>query len=418
MTLKRFAFGLAIAALLIALAAALWWYRPWSEYSPAEVYGFSVAQDRKPAYRAMETIYPHRVIAASPTPYAFPRAGTEIDTAYVTDGERRTLEDYASRHETTGFMVVHDGEVVLERYFGGEGPDDRHTSWSVAKSVIATLIGRALMEGEIESLDDPAQRYASEYEGTPFGSVSIRHLLMMSSGIDFDEDYEVEGSDIRKLFFGTFFRNEDVDAILRPYEQDRPAGEVFDYISANTSVLAAVLRGAYDGTPVAKLAEAKVFAPLGMGEGTWLTDSQDTGPGGTAKELGYCCLQVTLEDYAKLGQLYLQDGVVGRTRVVPEGWAEFVSTPPQPSHEPGGDNAFGRQGYGHHFWIPLGGNGAYAMQGYNGQIVWIDPANDTVIAMTSADPTWPGEGAREWVEMLRTMAERASSAASVGSGAD
>lgn len=406
--MKKLLLGLAGLALLLVLAAGLWAFRPWSEYSPAEVYRFSVAEDRKPAYRAMEDIYPHREIAASPTPYVFPRASAEIATSYTAAGERRTLADYAARHETTGLMVVSDGEVVLERYFGGEGPDDRHTSWSVAKSVVATLIGRALMEGEIASLDEPAERYASEYEGTAFGGVSIRHLLMMSSGIDFDEDYEVDGSDIRKLFFGTFMRGRDVDAILRPYEQDRPAGEAFDYISANTAVLAAVLRGAYDGVPLATLAEEKVFAPLGMGAGTWLTDSQDTGPGGDAKELGYCCLQVTLEDYAKLGQLYLQDGVVGTTRVIPEGWATFVSTPPQPSHEPGRENGFEGQGYGHHFWVPAGGNGAYAMQGYNGQIVWIDPANRVVIAMTSADPSWPGDARAEFVTLFRTLAERAA----------
>ena len=396
---------IALGAILLALiaASALWWFRPWSAFSPAEVYAFSKAEDRREAYRAMETIYPHRVIAASPAPRAFPRAerGLDPDAYALPDGTRVGLDDYAERRKMTGLMVVADGEVVLERYFGGETADDRHTSWSVAKSVIATLIGRALMDGEIASLDDPAARYAVEYEGTPYGGVSIRHLLMMSSGIDFDEDYETDGSDIRRLFFGTFFWNRDVDEIVRAYGQDRPAGRDFDYISSNTAVLTAVLRGAYDGRPVPSLAEEFVFAPLGMGAGTWLTDAE----GG--KALGYCCLQITLEDYAKLGQLYLDDGLAGGVRVIPEGWADFVATPPQPSHEPGAGDTLAAHGYGHHFWVPPGADGESYMSGYNGQIVWIDTKRDAVVAMTSADLDWPGAKAA-FVPMARALAGAAA----------
>ena len=398
--------GLLVVLLLALAAALLWAFRPWSEHSPFEVYRFSEASDRKPAYRAMETIYPSAPIAASPTPYDFPDAARQLSGEYTVNGRRRTVEDYAAERETTGLIVLHGGEVVLERYFGGETAEDRHTSWSVAKSVIATLVGRALMDGEIDSLDDPAEKYAPEYAGTDYGATSLRHLLAMSSGIDFDEDYEVDGSDIRRLFFGTFMRNKDVDEIVRSHERNRPAGSDFDYISSNTAVLAAVLRGAYD-TPVPQLAEEYVFAPLGMNAGSWLTDA----PGG--KALGYCCLQVTLRDYAKLGQLYLQDGVVGRTRVIPEGWAEYVRTPPSPDHEPGTGTAQSAQGYGAHFWLPADNDGEYAMQGYNGQVVWIDPKRDVVIAMTSADPTWPGDRP-EFLAMFRSLAAQAAGRETAG----
>ena len=138
-----------------------------------------------------------------------------------------------------------------------------------------------------------------------------------------------------------------------------------------------------------------------MREGSWLTDSR----GG--KALGYCCLQVTLRDYAKLGQLYLQDGVVGRTRVIPEGWADFVATPPQPSHEPGVGEALSDHGYGHHFWVPPGADGEFYMAGYNGQIVWIDTKRDVVVAMTSADPDWPGSKA-EFVPVVRALTQAAA----------
>ena len=393
--MKRVLLPAACLLAIFVLAVCLWWFRPWSEFSPAEVYAFSRAQDRTQAYRMMEEIYPSAEIAAAPAPTAFPRAPSEIESGYNLNGEAQTLDDYAARRVMTGLIVVQGGEVVLERYYRGEGPEDRHTSWSVAKSVVATLVGHALMEGEIESLDDRADQYAAEYGGTDFGRVSIRNLLAMSSGIDFDEDYETDGSDIRRLFFGTFFRNRDVDSLVRQHEANRPAGDDFHYISANTAVLAAVLRGAYDGTDLPRLAEEKLFTPLGLHGGTWLTDR----PGG--KALGYCCLQLRLEDFARLGQLYLDGGAVGADRLVPEGWPAFVSTPPDAAHEP----RAGRPGYGHHFWVL--GEGVYAMQGYNGQIVWIDPARDVVIAMTSADPAWPG-GEAEYVPLFDQLAARAA----------
>ena len=391
--------GLALVVLVVA--AAMWWFRPWSDYSPSEVYAFSRATDRTVPFRMMEQIYPHREIAPSPAAAPLPRAERALDPDGVTlgDGTRVTFGTIAEARDITGLMVLANGEVVLERYFNGETAEDRHTAWSVAKSVVATLVGHALMEGTIESLDDPVSRYAPDYAGTAYGDISLRHLLMMASGIDFDEDYEVEGSDIRRLFFGTFFWNRDVDSIIAPYGAGRPAGEAFDYISPNTAVLAAVLRGAH-GEPLARIAERDLFAPLGMSGGTWLTDAQ----GG--KEIGYCCLQITLQDFARLGHLYVDGGMANGTRIVPEEWIDFVSTPPTPSHEPGPPGS-AKQGYGNHFWVPPGADGEFMMQGYNGQIVWIDTRRDVVVAMTGADQTWPA-AFTEFAAMARALARDAA----------
>ena len=400
--LKRIAASLGATLTVVAVAGALWWFRPWSEYSPAEVYAFSRAEDRTVPYRMMERIYPYREIAPSPNAAPLPRAvrGLDPDGVALANGERVDFALWAQERDVTGLMVLRDGRVVLERYFNGERPSDRHTSWSVAKSVVATLLGRALMDGTIGSLDDPVERYAPEYGGTAYGAVSLRHLLMMASAIDFDEDYETEGSDIRRLFFGTFFRHRDVDSLIRPYGADGEPGETFEYISPNTAVLVAVLRGAY-GETLSAIAERELFAPLGMGGGTWLLDRAE------GKEVGYCCLQVTLEDFARLGQLYVDGGVApDGTRIVPEGWVEFVSTPPTASHEPGPPGS-DEQGYGHHFWVPPGANGEFLMQGYNGQVVWIDTERDAVVAMTAADRTWPDDFAR-FAAMARALARDAA----------
>ncbi|GGY52200.1 serine hydrolase domain-containing protein [Parvularcula lutaonensis] len=360
-----------------AVAAALWYYRPGSEFSPSEVIAMSNLEDRRLPYRTMETIYPSRPIRPARVQTTFRRDLRPIPITYEWMGATRDFEDYAERRNVQGILVLKDGVVVMEEYLGDAEPDDRFTSWSVAKSWISTLIGIALAEGAIDSLDDPVSKYALEYRGTDYGDTSIRHLLMMSSGIDFNENYEERGSDIRKLFFNTFLLNRDVDDTVRGYKRNRPAGEDFDYISPNTQVLTAVLRGAY-GSNLVGIVNDKLAEPLGLTGGTWLTDRH--GPAG--KELGYCCLQLTLEDYAKLGQLYVQDGVMGTMRVLPEGWVDFVRTPPQESHEPKGD---WRRGYGHHFWTTGGDDGAFAMQGYDGQFVHMDPEEGVVIVIAAAD---------------------------------
>jgi CubicO group peptidase (beta-lactamase class C family) len=393
----------AAVLVLLVLAAALWAFRPWSEYSPFETVRLAQKEDRVPIFRAMEKTYPHRLIGPSETVYTFPRTPLPIDPVYSFEGDRRTLADYAEDKEITGLMVVSSGKVVLERYYRGETPTDRHTSWSVAKSVIASLIGHALLEGKIESLDDKAADYAEDYAGTAYGDTTIRHLLMMSSGIDFEEEYERADGDARRLFIDTMIFRRDIDESLAGLARDRPAGEDFHYISPNSAVLAAVLSGAYQGMRISTIVERELFQPLGVTGGSWLLDRV----GEEGKELGYCCLQLTLEDYAKLGQLYLQDGVVGRNRILPEGWTEFVSTAPQASHEPGGEISFGDFGYGHHFWLPPQNEGEYMMVGYNGQVVWIDPRRDVVIAMTGADKRFNIDGP-EFVPMMRALAKEAA----------
>ncbi|MEE4211504.1 MAG: serine hydrolase [Parvularcula sp.] len=375
--MRRFFFGLFCVLCAAAVIGAFLFFRPFSEHSPQEVIRMVDAPDRRLPYRMMEKIYPAKDLGRAERVTTFPRDLRDLDISYEWDGATRNLEDYVERRNVQGILVLKDGQVVLEEYFGDAEKGSGFTSWSVAKSVVASLIGIALEEGEIESLDDKVSAYDASYVGTDYGDTTIRHLLMMSSGIDFDENYEAEGSDILKLFFNTFLLNKDVDNVLRPYERNREPGQDFDYISSNTQVLGAVLRGAY-GTDLASLFREKIGEPIGISGGTWLTDRQ----GSAGKVLAYCCMQLTLENYAKLGQLYVQDGVVGETRVLPEGWRDFVRTPPTTSHEPKRE---GSLGYGHHFWLTGGDEGAFAMHGYDGQYVHMDPEEGVVIVMTSAD---------------------------------
>lgn len=376
--------GLVIGAIVVA--AALWFFRPWSDYSPAGVIASRDAKDRAPIYRAMHEVYPYRVIEGAAAPKPIPRDIRELDIRYDYLGTERTLDAYAADFAITGLMLVRGGKVVHEQYWHGLEPEDQHTSWSVAKSIIATLIGVAVNEGRIESLDDPVEKYAAIYAGTDYGKTSVRHLMAMSSGIDFNENYEETGSDIRKLFFNTFLLHKDVDRFVRRYQQNRPAGQDFEYQSPNTTVLGAVLSGAYDGTTLSALAGEKLFQPNDMSEATWLLDRNAE----DGKELAYCCVNMRLEDYAKFGLLYTNKKAANGARILPEGWGEFVGTPPATTHTDGAIAAGKQYYYGHHFWVPVDAKGAFFAAGYNGQFVWIDPERDIVLAMTSADTKYPG----------------------------
>lgn len=396
------------AALLLFIAVVCglaWFYRPWSPFSPARVLQGRDADERVSIYRAMHTYFPYREVRGADEPTRLPRADAQLMPSRITysyRGASRSLRDYAEVYDITGMMVLKEGQIVLEQYWRGETPDDPHASWSVTKSFVATLVGTALHQGRIKSLNENVETYAPEYAGTDYGTTSIRDVIEMSSGIEFVEDYEDRGSDIRKLFFDTFILNRDIDKQMMRLKRSRPAGTDFQYISPNSIVLAAVVRGAYDGQPLSEVVSEQIFQPLGMVGGTWNTDRNSE----TAKELAYCCLNMPLSDYAKFGQFYIDGGRVNGLQLVPEGWPDFVGTPPSPSHRV--DDRAGRDyvDYGRHFWVHEPSNGVFMAMGYNGQFIWIDPSRRIVIAVTSADAKYPGEN-EEWMPMLRAVAAAA-----------
>ena len=163
-------FGQCLFAVLVA--GACWVYGPWSDYSPARVIEARDTLDRVPYYRTMAEYFPHNTIAASPKAYALERDLYPTALTYSYGGETRDLDDYAARRDITGLIVVRDEKVIIERYWRGADVDDHHTSWSVAKSFVATLVGIALKEGAIEDLTDPVVKYAPIYRGTDYGQTT------------------------------------------------------------------------------------------------------------------------------------------------------------------------------------------------------------------------------------------------------
>jgi hypothetical protein len=325
-------------------------------------------------------VFPARPIAAG-APAPFPRRLGPLDVTYAFDGDTRSLDDLFAQSKGLGLVVLRDGVVVHERYGEGVGPESRFTSWSVAKTFVATLVGIAVTEGKIASLDDTAETYAPGFAGADYGKITIRNLLTMSAGVDFNEDYDAPDSDIRPLFFNAFILGRNPDVEVAKIRSDRAQGADFDYESPNTHVLAAVVSGAY-GAPLADLVSEKLWAPLGMeGAASWSQNAP--GPRGVA--LGYCCLNARSVDFARLGELWRSGGTWAGRPILDPAWVAEATAPRTPWLATATDVA----GYGYQVWLPQGeGAGELWLRGVFGQHVWVDPARKVVIAFNSADPNW------------------------------
>jgi len=381
---------LALTILVVAVAFASWYYRPWSKYSPAKVAGLQKNESLVKNFRSMSELIPSKTVETSSgaAPLAYQLESLEL--SYDFDGQRKSLDQFIEESTTTGLLVIKDGTIRFEDYYQGANEKSLFTSWSMAKSFVATGIAIAVKEGKIESLDDQAQKYASQFAGSAFGESSLRSLIAMSTGVEFDENYASDEGDIRPFFFNSFILGKNPDTLLLPFERSRPAFNDFHYISPNSHVLSAVLRGVYQ-KPLAQIMSEKIWQPLGMeAQANWQQHRDDEN--GIA--LGYCCLNARLRDYARFGKFYLEayksEGL--GTELLPEGWANQMTDPATKAHAPSGKgsivNAYSGRGYSQHFWLPIDEPGVFFAAGVYGQFIWIDTNRNLVIARNSADAEW------------------------------
>jgi CubicO group peptidase (beta-lactamase class C family) len=360
-----------------------WIAQPWSEQRPMQTWiqaywiGILGDEDREAlaeVFRNWDEGPPFGVLRAAPRPHVLPRAPMPLDIHYELDGESRPLAEYFDRAHVQGILALHGGRVVFERYRGGTSAESRYHLWSASKSFTGTIIGMALHEGTIESLDDPVARYAPRFSGTAYGEASIRHVMMMSSGVDF---FHFQGFPERNWMYLRVFRlQHDLDDFAAELGRRVPDGTDFNYLATDTHVLSAVLRGAY-GKSYLEIVQDKLWDTLGIaGDALW---SQNV-PGADGVAFGHCCLAARLVDFAHLGEFYLRDGVWDGRRLVPEGFVEMVGTPNAAFQEPTAD----RPGYGMQFWVPQGYDGEFYGAGAFGQYLWIDTRKEVVVAQFAA----------------------------------
>src|SRR5690606_23674038 len=354
-------------------AGLLWWFRPWTSFSPHNLNNLMHPDTRVENFRHMDRIFPSVPMPASDHPVSFPRAPGQLPATFEHDGRTVSVQEFLQRSDTTGLMVLKDGVIRVEDYFQGASETSRFTSWSIAKTVVATLVAIAHGEGHIRSLDDPAKTYVPALDGQPWGDVTVRNLLRMATGIRFEELYDKPFSDIKLLFYRVFLIGTPVHDVISGLPAEGPQGERFHYISPTTQILAWVLAGAV-GEPVSQYARHALWQPLGMqDDGFWNLDN-----GGT--ELALCCLNISVRDYAKLGQLYLQQGIWQGRQLLPAGWVHEATRRPEPWLAAG--NGYPERGYGYHIWVPKDPDQEYFANGVWGQHVWISEKHNVVIVKT------------------------------------
>ncbi len=303
------------------------------------------------------------------------------------------LDDWLARRAVTGMVVLKDGARVLETYRLGTDAADTRISWSMAKSYLSLLFGVIVEQGAIESLDDPVTAYAPELAGSAYDGVTIRNVLQMSSGVEFDEDYLDFWSDINKM--GRILAlGGSMDGFAAGLDDRvRPAGEAWQYVSIDTHVLSMVLRGA-TGRSLADLMSEHVIAPMGVeSDPYYVADGH-----GVAFALGG--LNLTTRDYARMGQLVLNRGTLDGRRIVPADWIAESTAPSAPT-------APGALRYGYQWWLPADGHaGELLARGVYGQYVYIDRRAGVVIAVNGADRRFREPGAFEdALAMFRRLAQ-------------
>lgn len=281
------------------------------------------------------------------------------------------IEEYMASQRAAGLVIVQDGKVRLERYGLGFGPKGRWTSFSVAKSFTSTLVGAAIKDGSIKSLDDKVSQYIPDLRGSAYDDVSVAQLLTMSSGVRWNEDYEDPKSDVAS--FNNAEPEKGMDATvsyMRKLPRAHPPGTVWHYNTGETNLIGVLVSSAVK-KPLAQYLEEKIWKPAGMeARATWLL-------GKTGHEIAGCCLQAATRDFARMGLFVLANGNAGGQQIVPADWFAAATHKQKDIGEPG-------KGYGYQWWTY--DDGAVAAQGIFGQGIFIDPKRRLVIA-SNAD--WP-----------------------------
>lgn len=345
-------------------------------------------ENQAATFRNQDQIWPHRIIrrGGAVRPLS-PHVRSLEDWAPEVGGVRVDLNDFMVRRRTAGLLVLKNGEIALERYGMGSGPESRWTSFSTAKSMTATLVGAALQDGAIGGLNDPCEFYLPRVRGSSYEGVTVQSLLRMCSGVAWNEGDNSDGDDLRRL--GQAMARRQPGAILDllcTLPRAHPQGAVFNYSTGDSCLLAAVVAAA-TGRPLADYASETIWVPAGMeADGAWQLESED----GLA--LGGFGVSLCLRDAGRFGLLVLEDGAAldGR-RVLPVGWRDLAGQPDCAA------TAFGKlmpgspAGYGHHWWALPGAPfadglhaGAFMALGAFGQRIYVNPAKRVVVVIQSA----------------------------------
>jgi CubicO group peptidase (beta-lactamase class C family) len=348
------------------------------------------------AFTHIDQIYPTRLVRQAATPWKFKCSTAQI--YYEFRGSRFSPIDYVSRNPVTGLLIAKNDQILFEHYQYARTDHDLFVSQSMVKSIVGLLIGIAIAEGAIKSVDDTPEAYVPGFRGTEYGRTPIRDLLHMSSGVDFGETRD-GGRDLNRLWNGMGIafpttKIGTVNSIVQFNQRIAPAGTRFYYASVEPDVLGMVLHNAVNKSASDYLRE-KVWEPIGAeADAKWLIDAEGF-------ELAHFGFNAVLRDYARLGRLLAHDGAWEGKQIVPAQWMNDATTVRASDAYLLPGTATKKFGYGYLLWLFPGERRQFAMLGYKGQYVCVDPVSKLVMVHTAVeDPTYKDEPWALWSALV------------------
>lgn len=391
--MKR-AFTFLPLALLLSVSSALYADTTNKATNAQEFMGtlFSGQEQFSNLYRT-EELLPSKKVEKSTQPIAWPvGVKAELPTSFLFDGKERATEALLKETDTAALLVIKDGKIRIEQY-RETGAIERHwLSMSVAKSVVSALMGIALQEGHIKSLEDTADQYVPALKGSAYENVRIKDILQMSSGARWLEEYGNPDSEIARLGSAMVTGSSLVEFAAGVQPELKP-GTFNRYNSADTQVLGLILEAA-TGQSMADYTKAKLWEPLGAEyDAYWNTDND-------GNAMAFVGFNAVARDYARIGETFRLNGQFNGKQIVPAEWVKASVTPDAPHLMPGKRaNSDSSMGYGYQWWIPEGDQGDYSAIGILNQFVYVSPKDNTVIVKLSASRNYASKGSEEsWRE--------------------
>lgn len=299
-------------------------------------------------------------------------------TKMTDDGKELSFDAFLEKHKTVAFLIIQNDTIRYENYFKGYNKSKEVPSFSVAKSVMSILVGCAIEDGYIKSVEQPVTDFIPELKENGFSKVKIIHLLQMTSGIKFNEGYVNPFGHAASYYYGRNLKK----AMKRLKLEDEP-GEFFNYISGNTQLLGWVLERALKDQSISGYLSTKLWQPLGMEyDASWSLDKKE------GMEKTFCCINAVARDYAKIGRLYLNNGQWDGEQIVPKDWVTKTVTP---------NNKVSFYNYS---WWMIPGSGSYYAHGILGQYIYVNPEKNLIIIRLGSK-----EGDMGWAMLFEQLSD-------------
>lgn len=381
-------------------------FKPSEPASLNEVGLFS-GQPQHQNFCRIDQLAPVSRMPASSKPYFFPQKNSiSLPEHFSFEGEQRSTEQFLIDTDTAALLVLVNGEIRYERYLLTGGREVNWLAMSVSKSFISTLVGIALEEGFIASLDKAISDYVPVKKGSAYDGVTIRQVLQMSSGARWNEDYNDEDSEVFQMGQAALNPVMGLNKFVAQMAKEHEPDSLCRYNSGDTQILGALLERA-TGRTVSSYMSEKLAEPLGFeSPGYWITDIYGT-------ELAFSGLNLTARDYAKFGELFRNKGRWLGKQIISENWVNAATSIDSAVRDVGQPVVAGHPielGYGYQWWIPEGNKGDYSAVGVLNQLVYVNPEKNTTIVKLSANRKYGiAKDERtdqniENIEFLRTIA--------------